>query len=92
MSLYWIGYDLDEPGQNYNDVLKRLTVLGAKRVLKSDWLLSHSAAAGAIRDDLRRFLDANDRIIVAKLTGTAAWYNLLLGDVATKSLFDNHAS
>jgi hypothetical protein len=33
-----------------------------------------------VRDDLDRFLDANDRIFVAELTGAAAWRNVICTD------------
>jgi hypothetical protein len=92
MALYWIGYDLDKPGQDYSDLIDRLRELGARCVLLSDWLLVNAATAVQIRDDLDRFLDNNDRIIVAELKGQAAWRNLLLASDDVKRLFENHAS
>ena len=82
--LHWISYDLDAPGQDYKDLLARLRELGAKRILKSDWLLEHSASPQAIRNDLQRFMDKNDRIMVSEVYNNAAWSNLLTngGEVA----------
>jgi len=61
---YLIGYDLRTPGRNYEDLWGRLRQLGAVRILDSQWGLANSAYAAQIRDDLRRFLDANDGLIV----------------------------
>jgi hypothetical protein len=92
MALYWIGYDLDKPGQDYSDLLARLRALGAVRVLKSDWLLGHnSTTPEQIRNDLQRFLDSNDRIIVGELRNNAAWRNLLATDNVVLDLFTTYA-
>ena len=93
MALYWIGYDLDKPGQDYSDLISRLQQLGARRILKSDWLLPHNNTnPGAIRDDLGRFLDANDRILVSEQKNSAAWNNLLISDAEVKKLYSDFAS
>jgi hypothetical protein len=88
--LYWIGYDLDKPGQDYTELINRLRQMGASRILKSDWLLAHNNTnPEQIRNDLQRFLDANDRILVAELHNNAAWNNLLISNDAVRSLFTN---
>lgn len=84
MKTYRIGYDLDKPGQDYHPLIKRLKALGAQRVLESDWLLKNTASASEIRDDLTRFIDSNDRLLVTTLTGEAAWTNLLIGNAEVK--------
>ena len=92
MALYWIGYDLDKPGQDYTDLIRRLKELGAKRILKSDWLLPHNKTTPvAIRDDLGRFLDANDRVLVSEQKNNAAWRNLLISDAEVKKLYSDFA-
>jgi hypothetical protein len=93
MALYWIGYDLDKPGQDYTDLIRRLKELGAKRILKSDWLLAHNKTTpAAIRDDLGRFIDANDRILVSEQKKNAAWQNLLISDAEVTKLYSDFAS
>jgi len=93
MALYWIGYDLDKPGQNYPDLIKRLEELRAVRVLKSDWLLGHNSTnPEQLRNDLSRFLDKNDRIIVSELKNNAAWRNLLASDQIVLDLFKKYAT
>lgn len=73
MNTYLISYDLDKPGQNYTDLINRLQKLGAVKILYSEWISRTTATAVAIRDDLQRFVDANDGLLVAGLTGEAAW-------------------
>ena len=75
--LHWISYDLDKPGQDYKDLIDRLKELQAVRILKSDWLLENTASPEAIRNDLQRFMDNNDRIMVSEVFNNAAWSNLL---------------
>jgi hypothetical protein len=92
MALYWVGYDLDKPGQDYSDLIRRLQQLGAKRILKSDWLLPSTSTAMQIYDDLAPYLDANDRILVSEQKNHAAWRNLLIPDTDVKKLYSDHAS
>ncbi|MBZ5706078.1 MAG: hypothetical protein LAN63_12040 [Acidobacteriia bacterium] len=89
MALYWVGYDLDKPGQQYQALINRLVELGARKILLSDWLLVNTATPEQIRNDLDRFLDKNDRIIVAELKNNAAWRNLLLSNDEVQRLFAN---
>ena len=66
MALYWVGYDLDKPGQDYPDLIRRLGQLGARRILKSDWLLPTNAQnATQIPIDLQRYVDRNDRLLMS---------------------------
>jgi hypothetical protein len=81
MSLYWVGYEVDDPKQDCSALIDRLRKLGAGRVMNSDWMIASSSSAETLRNDLARFLGVNDRIIVAELTSHAAWRNLLLSDV-----------
>ncbi len=93
MALYWIGYDLDKPGQNYDELIRRLKQLGAQRILKSDWLLpSNTLDAEKLRNDLRQYIDANDRLLVSEQKDHAAWHNLLISDAAVKKLYSDFAS
>jgi hypothetical protein len=93
MSLYWIGYDLDKPGQDYSELIRRLQQLGARRILKSDWLLPTTTSnPSLIRDDLQRFLDANDRILVSAQKNSAAWKNLLISDAEVLKFYKDFAN
>ncbi len=87
MKIHLISYDLDKPGRDYKDLIARLKAMGAVKPLFSDWVLRTTATAEQVRDDLMRFIDANDRILVVGLTGEAAWSNLMVtSDELKKSL------
>ncbi|MBZ5573290.1 MAG: SinR family protein [Acidobacteriia bacterium] len=89
MALYLISYDLDKPGQDYPDLIARLKEFGAQRVLYSEWFLIHSATPVQLRDDLMRFMDANDRILVVELKNYAAWQRLMIDGNTVKAFFNN---
>jgi hypothetical protein len=76
MSTALITYDLRKPGQNYQPLWDRLEALGAIRVLESVWAVKTAATAAAIRDDLQRYIDPNDGLVVARIA-SAAWRNLI---------------
>lgn len=77
MRIHLVSYDLSRPGQDYPAIVSRLVQLGAKRVLYSQWMLKNAMTPVQLADDLRRFLDANDRILVVDVTNAPmAWYNL----------------
>ncbi|MCC2638630.1 MAG: hypothetical protein K0Q68_2349 [Moraxellaceae bacterium] len=78
MAMYLIGYDLNQPGKNYDalhDAIKRLGTTWC-RPLDSTWIVSHPGPATAIRDELMRHIDRNDALLVTGLTGERAWVSL----------------
>ena len=77
-TVYLISYDLDKPGQNYARLIARLEQLGAFRVLLSQWALQTTWTAIQLRDDLRLYTDANDRLLVTQVGAWASW-NLIDG-------------
>lgn len=80
MSTYMIGYDLHE-GEDYEDLeqaIKDLSNGNWWHCLDSTWLIKHAGPATTIRDELKPHLinpskDGGDRLLVAKLSGEAAW-------------------
>ena len=72
MKPYVISYDLDKPGQNYVGLTARLTQLGAFRVQFSQWALASTWTAVQLRDDLKTYLDTNDRLLVVEVTNWAS--------------------
>jgi hypothetical protein len=89
--LHWISYDLDKPGQDYKELIARLKELQAVRILKSDWLLENTAGPEAVRTDLERFLDSNDRIMVSEVYNNAAWRNLLASSDTVIAMYKRSA-
>jgi hypothetical protein len=79
MPRFVISYDLLVPGKNYETLWAELARLKAQRLLLSQWGANITDAnATQLRDHLRRFMDANDRILVMD-RDSADWagYNLL---------------
>lgn len=82
-----ITYDLRKPGQNYEALLKRLRERGAVRLLESVWIQSSVETPASVRDDLVKFIDTNDRLLVAEVKNNAAWRNLMVSDAEVKTIF-----
>ena len=83
-----VTYDLCNPGQNYAALIDRIKQYPkVSKVTESCWLISTTWSCAKVRDDLTRFMDTDDKIFVAALTGEAAWKNIICGnDSAKKSL------
>jgi len=78
MPAYIITYDLSEAGQNYNDLIESIkkSYPSHWHMMQSKWIVSTSSSASDIRDHLSSFIDSNDKLFVAKLSGEAAWKGL----------------
>ena len=77
MALYAIDYDLRKPGQKYEslfNVLKKFPRWA--HILESSWVVESPMTTAQVRDHLLPHVDSNDKIVVKKLTGDAAWYGL----------------
>jgi hypothetical protein len=79
MTVKAVSYDLTKPGRNYQSLWDRLGQWKAVRVLESFWLIDTASSAEAVRNDLRKHIDANDGLFVAALSGETAWHNLKPG-------------
>ena len=77
MAVYLISYDLDKPGQDYPRLVKELELLGAVRVLYSEWIFRSTSSPVEIRDWLQSFIDSNDMLLVVALS-EAAWTGLMV--------------
>lgn len=73
MNLYFVSYDLRTPGRDYSELYAKLESLGAKRILESEWALKGTYSVTDLRDELKKYLDSNDRLMVAKVTGWASF-------------------
>jgi CRISPR/Cas system-associated endoribonuclease Cas2 len=75
MPAYMVSYDLHKQGQNYDCLHKKLKAYGTHwHFQQSVWLVETTQSAAQIRDSLVECLDHNDKLLVAKLDGEAAWY------------------
>ena len=79
MTTYMIGYDLNRPGQNYNNLIEAIKTYSNKtysnwwHCLDSTWLIKSDKTATQIRDHLQQHIDSSDELLVANMSGTAAW-------------------
>jgi len=72
-----VAYDLMKQGQNYTCLTQKLQTYPTHwHAQGSVWFIETSQSAAQIRDYLKPCLDANDKLIVARLQGEAAWAGL----------------
>ena len=69
MSLYLIAYDLDKPGQDYDDLYSDLNRIGAERIQDSVWVVKGTYDCVELRKRLQAHMDSNDRILVVGIDG-----------------------
>jgi uncharacterized protein (DUF427 family) len=70
-----VSYDLAVPGQDYPRIIGRLEALGSVRVMWSTWAVYDSRSQQALFEDLARYVDFNDRLLV---TGINGWWGVNL--------------
>ena len=76
MARYIVSYDLSQPGQDYDDLYKRIKSYGSwAEVTESSWAIETDQTAKEILDYLKPAMDHNDRLLVGRL-GTSAWTGL----------------
>lgn len=75
MATKLIAYDLNTPGQNYEDLIAAIKGLGAWwHHLDSTWLVRTSKTTTEVRDELKKHIDSGDELLVVDVTGDArAW-------------------
>lgn len=72
-----ISYDLIAPNRNYDKLYDGIKNYGTwARINESLWIIKSDDTSTQIRDNLKSFIDENDKLIVAKLSGEGAWFNL----------------
>lgn len=81
-----IVYDLEKRGESYEPLLNALRKVGSLHVLYSKWVLKTDLSAVQLREYLRPFIDANDKLLVVGLTGEAAWTSLFVTDDSFKQV------
>jgi hypothetical protein len=84
MSIKIISYDLGQPetSSDYKKLIDYIKGLGAyKKPLESFWLVKTDYTCKTIRDNAKKYLDANDRIFVVKWS-LDDWAGLRLRDNA----------
>jgi hypothetical protein len=75
MKSYLIGYDLNRPGQDYENLFAAIKALAGTwwHCLDSTWIIKSGSTAAAIRDALMPHIDSSDELLVVQLSGEGAW-------------------
>ncbi len=76
MSTFIITYDLISD-KDYSKLYEAIKNYGYyAHLLESIWIIKSSTSSTDIRDNLKNYIDDDDKIFVAKLTRECAWKNL----------------
>jgi hypothetical protein len=74
MKAFLIGYDLNRPARDYDNLFKAIRQLGTWwHYFDSTWIVKSNCSAQEIRDRLVPHIDGNDDLLVVLLTREAAW-------------------
>lgn len=75
MACYIVACELTRPGEDYIELTEAIERLAteSRLCLKALWLVVTDKSAAQIRDELRPYLGQNDQLLVAQLSGEAAW-------------------
>lgn len=76
MSSFIVSYDLISD-KDYSKLYEAIRNYGYfAHVLESVWIVNSSDSSATIRDNLSSYMDSDDKLFVAKLSGESAWRNL----------------
>ncbi|MCG9699660.1 CRISPR-associated protein Cas2 [Vibrio natriegens] len=78
----FISYDLNSPGQNYDNVIEEIKSLGSwAKVQKSFWYVNSTLTASQARARVWAKMDTNDSLIVVDASNNSASWNGLSDEV-----------
>jgi hypothetical protein len=76
MSVYLINYDLRKQ-RDKNSLQEQIRRYGiCHQVFDSSWVIASDKSITQIRDELAKYINRHDRLLVARLHGEAAWRRL----------------
>jgi hypothetical protein len=82
-----ITYDLCKQGKDYDSLISAIKKYPLWcKVTESCWVVSSPDTCATIRDNLKSYMDNDDRLFVAALTGETAWSNVQCKDDALKNI------
>lgn len=74
MTVYVVSYDLNRPGQDYQDLHEAIKACGSWwHCLDSTWMVSSQMAAIDIANRLWPTMDQNDKLLVTPVAPGSAW-------------------
>lgn len=77
MNTYIISYDLKNPGQNYQSIVKKIHSYKVwARLGGSAYVIASNDDVVTVRDNLLKVLDNNDKLFVGVINAPAAWFGL----------------
>jgi hypothetical protein len=85
--LHIVSYDLIKR-KDYPELINRLKQYTSLKILLSVWLVRTTATAKDVRDELNRYIDADDRLFVGEMAKNAAWATLLAADATVKAFIE----
>lgn len=65
MAVFAVTYDLNVPGQKYQDLIAYLRTLDSFHAQKSMWFVNVATTPIQLRDALLKYFDANDKLFVS---------------------------
>lgn len=69
-----ITYDLISTGKDYSGLISAIKKYSnLAKITESCWVIKSNDSAIEIRDNLISYIDSNDKLFVATLTGEGAW-------------------
>ena len=72
-----VTYDLMDPGQNYQTLLRKIKAYSSwARLGGSSYLIYTSSTPVDVRDNLAQALDKNDKLFVGVAPRPSAWHGL----------------
>ena len=75
MATFLVVYDLNGPAQNYVGLEEAIKAITGNwwHHPDSTWIVAYDGAASELRDALKPFLEDEDDLLVAKMSGEGAW-------------------
>lgn len=91
MTVFQIDYDLQDPGQDYEEISNAISELGDHtHILGSSWLVEVSSMnAEEVRDIIMDSVDRNDKLLVTKISKEGQSWATSFGGTSTDWL-SNH--
>lgn len=65
---YCITYDLNKPGQDYDDLIEAIKSYDYIKVMKSTWFIKTTLTSTQIREHLMKHMDKNDSLFICEIT------------------------
>lgn len=89
MATYWVNYDLNKTGQNYDSLITYLKSHDNwARPLASSFFVKTALTTAQLRDGILQHIDTNDDVVVVNVTGDG-WATWGLGDELNNWIRDN---